>query len=215
MPTGNVTGSIQQLVVCDGLQVNQSVAATGASAEKISVTAPAALAGTVLSQSGETLTIADPSTLLASGNTVAVFWFVGAVLHAMYDVTINTITSPGAAETVLLTVTTAKFLVAGDTTLPANATAITIAVAQDVTDGVAIVYSTLQMLVVTSAQPGMVELLDAVPTTQRASSIAAGGNFDAWITGTTADPLTANVVKCRFYNQAIVAANMTVKVILS
>jgi hypothetical protein len=193
-----------------------SLSPSGSAAPGFGIQAPAALAGTVLSQTGKTLTVTDPSTLLTVDAVVAVFWYVAGVLHAAYDAAISAIASPGAAETVTVNLTDAQFLVSGDTGLPANATAITVAVAQDITDDVSITGSNLEQLLATSAQPGLIEWLDATPAAQRLSSIVAAGGFDAWPSGANQpQPWSDTVVKIRCYNAATSPANMQAGVILS
>jgi hypothetical protein len=159
----------------------------------------------------------------ASANPVAVFWFVGSVMHAVYDVVIASITSPGSAETIALTMTGAKYLVSGDAALPANETAITIGVAQiltQATDGVTIPGTTIQQLIATSNQPGMVEWLNATPVQDRLSAFTIGGQYDTWPTqlGQSAPPTGGSgslswtagdvVTSLRFFNQATSAATM-------
>jgi hypothetical protein len=207
--SGTKSGNLSQIINCAGIAVNQTLAFSGSGAPPWGITAPAALAGSVLSQGGDTLTVADPKTALASAQTVAVFWYVAGILHAVYDIVIASVTSPGAAETVALTMTNAKWLVAGDTTLPANATPVTIAVAQDITDGVSLVGTNLQQILATSSQPGLVEWLDVTPTAQRLSTIIASGGFDTWPTAAgQAQPWTDTVVTLRCYNAATTTAVM-------
>jgi hypothetical protein len=214
--TGTKSGNFQLMANCAGVTANQSLAFLGSAGPSWGITAPAALAGTVLSQGGETLTINDPNTLLSNGQVVAVFWYVAGILHAMFDVTINTITSPGASETVLLTVTNAKFLIGADSTLPANGTAITIAVAQDITDDVSLTGSNVQQLLATSTQVGLVEWLDGSANQNRLSSITAAGGFDGWPTAANQSLSWTNpTTKLRCYNQATTTASMQVAAVLT
>ncbi|MGO8691632.1 MAG: hypothetical protein ACLQLG_18590 [Thermoguttaceae bacterium] len=213
--TGNKSGNYQVNVNCAGISASMNLPFLGSASPPFGINAPAALSGTVLSQGGDTLTVADPGLVLAA-QTVAVFWYVLGVLHAVYDIAVSSVTSPGAAETVALDMTGAKYLVSGDTGLPANATAITVAVAQDVTDGVSITGANLQQLLATSSQPGIVEWLDATPATQRVSTISAAQGLDTWPSGANqAQPWTDTVVKIRCYNAGTSSANMQAGAILA
>jgi hypothetical protein len=198
---GTKSGNLSQTVSCAGIATQQTLGFTGSAGPAFGITAPAALAGVVLNNEADTLTVVDPSTLLAAAQTVAVFWYVGQDLHAVYDVVISAIASPGAAETVTLSMTGAKWLVSGDAALPADATAVAIAVSQNITDGVSLVGANLLQTLATSSQPGLVEWLDATPAAQRLSVIPLANGFDAWPTGANqAQPWTDTVVTLRCYN---------------
>ena len=124
---------------------------------------------------------------------LAVFWLTGsgATLNACFDFQYTTVSGSGAITVTCAGAsnapTGAKYWAssgAAPSTLPANATPIVVAVAQDVTDGVSIPGATganIQGLIATSTQPGLVEWLTAAAGTQeRLSAITAAGSFDAW-----------------------------------
>lgn len=200
------TGLVQNIVSLDGVSVNQTLAPAGNTVCKPIGSLPAAK----LSSGNWTRTsntVATSVTVTAHGlagtEKLAIFWEGGYC----YDCTLTvgdantiTITTPGGAQTVL----------------PAANTVLTIAVAQDVTNSVSIVGSDLQMLVITSTQAGICELLDSGPTQRRLSVITASGGVDYWPTvAGQAVPFSQTVITARMYNNSQTPATMTVVALLA
>ena len=233
MPTGNRSGSLQTLVNVSGVAVNTTLNQNGSGSPSWSITAPAALIGTIGTNGSSscTLVLTDPSATVTTSVKLAVFWLVGGVLQACYDLavasvagtTTATITQSGSVPT------SGSFWAASGsapTALPANGTAISVAVNQDLTqaaDGVSIPGGTganILQLVATSTQPGLIEWLHAAGGTQeRLSAIITAQGFDTWPTaisqvgamptgGAGANWTSSDVCTVlRFYNLGSTVAN--------
>ena len=121
----------------------------------------------------------DPNATLAAAQHVCVFWTTlgGTVLNACYDATVASVTY-NSPSTGLTTCTLTQSGGTGQPTsalyyassgsapsaLPAVSTAITVAIGQDITNGVSIPGGTgasIQQLLATSTQPGLVDWLTA------------------------------------------------------
>lgn len=195
---GTKSGSLQTLINSGGITGNTTLSVTGSSNPTFGVTAPAALIGTIGTNAAGscTLVLSDVGQTVTSAVKVAVFWSVGGVLNAAYDLTVasnsfatptNTVTihqATGAPD-----VGTFKFWAASGalpTTLPANGTLISVAIAQDITDGVSIPAGTgqyIQQLMATSTQIGLVVWeKTANGVEDRLSAITVAGGFDTWPT---------------------------------
>ena len=203
MPTGSKTGSLQTLVNAGGITGNNSLSVVGSSNPTFGVAAPAGLIGTINSQSGGTLTIQDASLQITGGNyntfTIALFWTTSGdtILNCAYNITMSACTPSGGVDAITCTggtsnPTGAKYYAssgAAPTTLPANGTPITLALNQDITDGVSIPGGTgqyIQQLIATSTQPGLVDWLKASGSTEeRLSAILSSGAFDTWPTSSS------------------------------
>ena len=200
MVNGNKSGLVQTSVNCCGLVANQTVPLAGSNNPQFGITAPAALVGTVYSASIGNLAVNDPNGQITSGNYgslfLAIFWTTngGTILNACYDCTISNFATANNLDSITLTgasstPTGARYWASSGsapTSLPANATPITVAIAQDITDGVSIPGGTggnIQQLLATSTQAGLIEWLKASGSTQeRLSAFTAAGQFDAWPT---------------------------------
>ena len=103
---GNETGNLTINANCAGIRVIQSLNFVGPGAPAFGVTAPAALAGTILSQSGGTLTLADALAQITVANhaslTLAVFWTAGDVQCAAFDIAIDSVSVTSGVDTVSL-----------------------------------------------------------------------------------------------------------------
>jgi hypothetical protein len=213
MSNGIRTGSVQLISVLDGVSCANQIATQGTTPGGASTALVAAIAATILSESDGTLTV--PTGSLTNGQTLAIFWTVGGVVNACYDVTVASVSTASPNDTVTLTgasstPTGGQYYAASDsapTTLPANATAILISVATDVTVGVDIVGANLQQLQISSNQPGLVELFDAVPTERLVAGLPSSSSFYAWPTSLGQSvPFSQTVTKVRFYNNSLNAA---------
>ena len=200
MPTGSKTGSLQSIASLGGVTGNTNLALSGSNNPTYGITAPAGLVGTITTQSAGTLSVADPNAQITggtySGLFVAIFWTTsgGTILNACFDCTISSFSATGGVDSITLTggsstPTGAKYWASSGsapTAIPANATAITLAVNQDITDGVSIPGGTggnIQQLLATSTQAGLIEWLKASGSTQeRLSAFTAAGQFDTWPT---------------------------------
>ena len=177
---------------------------------------------------------------------LAVFWTTsgGTILNACFDCAVTSATVTSGVNAVTLTQsggtgqpTGAHYWASSGsapTALPAATTAISVAIAQDVTDGVSIpagnsVYN-IQQLIATSTQPGLVEWLTAAGGSQeRLSAPRTAGAFDTWPTsaaqvgaanptggagnsGNSTGAWTNNttVTDIRFYNLGSTLANIGV-----
>jgi hypothetical protein len=203
MTVGTKTGSLQTLVNSGGITGNTSLTLSGSNNPTFGVTAPAGLAGTVLSAAGGTLSINDPSALLSvageSSFYLAIFWLTnsGATLNACFDVQYSAVSASGGVDTVTLagassTPTNGKYWASSGalpTSLPANSTPVMVAIAQEVTDCVSIPGGSganIQQLIATSTQIGLVEwLTSASGTQQRLSALLSAGAFETWPTTAT------------------------------
>ncbi len=207
MTTPNVFGSVTTQANCDGEQANETVEVSGTVAPKASLKAPASITGTVSDSSGSVLALVNA---LAGSEVLCIFWLVGNVVHALYDCTMS------AHSGTHITVTGGTYLIAGDSALPANATAVTVAVAQDASDSLGIIGSNLQQLLCKAAQPGLIELLDSGPASLFVTNIPVQAGLYHWEVGQgVAVPFSGTAVKARFYNNSTVVNNMTVKSIVS
>ncbi len=200
MPSGNKTGSLQTIASLGGVTGNTNLSLSGSNNPAYGVTAPAGLVGTITTQSAGTLSVSDPNLQLTAGNYagafVALFWLTaaGTILNACYDCTISSFSATSGTDSITLTggsstPTGAKYWASSGSapgSIPANATAITLAVNQDITDGVSIPGGTganIQQLLATSTQCGLIEWLKASGSTQeRLSAFTAPGQFDTWPT---------------------------------
>jgi hypothetical protein len=198
MPVGTKQGSYTSSANCGGITGGNSLAFSGSNNPIEGITAPAALIGTINSSAGGTLTLTDTALQLTAGNYgsafLAIFWVSGGVLQCCYNVTISGFSANSGTDSITLTgasatPTGAKYYAASGsapTQLPANSTPISVAVNQDITDGVSIPGGTgqyIQQLLATSTQPGLIEWLKASGSTQeRLSAILAAGNEDTWPT---------------------------------
>jgi hypothetical protein len=179
-------GNIQGIASLDGVTVGTLTTRTSSTQGVFTFTSAAPIQGT---------------------ETIALFWNGGYV----YDCTINSFTGvAGAVLTVTFTVP------GGQTALPVATTAGLVSINTDVTNSVSIVGSDLQMLLITSTQPGLCELLDSVPTQRRLSLIAAAGGSDVWPqTAGQAVPFSQTIVTARMYNNSQTQATMTVVALLA
>ncbi len=245
MASGTKTGSLQTIVNCAGISGSQTLNPTGTANPNASISAPAGLIGTILSESGGTLSVTDPSALLSvageSSYYLALFWTTvgGTVLNCCYDFQYTTVSATSGVDTVTCagaadSPTGAKYWAssgAAPTQLPANGTAITVAIAQDVTDGISIPAGngtfTIQQLIASSTQPGLVEWLTTASGSQeRLSAILSANSFDTWPTqssqvgtlptggggvgGAAAWTTNTTVTDLRFYNLGSTFANVGV-----
>jgi len=216
MPTASQFGSIQTIVSLDGVSVTVALTPGGNTPIKPTGALAAAIAATIASQSSCTLTV--PTGSLTVGQSVAVFWTAGGVAMGAYDATVSAVTTASPNDTVTLTnvggtLTASYFAASGSapTSLPANGTSVLVSIATDITNSVEIVGSDLQMLLITSNQPGLCELFDSVPTQRRLSYIGSGGGADYWPTAAGQSvPFSQTVVRARMYNNSLSAATMTV-----
>lgn len=198
---GTKGGNFQGLVNCGQISAGQNLALAGSTNPAGGITAPAGLVGTILSQSGGTMSITDALAALSvageSSFYLAIFWTTsgGTVLNCCYDVQYTIVSATGGVDTVTLagassTPTSAKYWAssgAAPSGLPANATPVTVAIAQDITDGISIPCGSgtfnIQQLIATSSQPGLIEWLTTASGNQeRLSAFTAGGQYDTWPT---------------------------------
>lgn len=216
------TGTIQTIASLDGVSTNATVNPAGNTICKPTGSLPAAVAGSVASQSGCTILV--PTGTLVAAQVVAVFWTVAGVLNAIYDMTVASVSTASPNDTVTLTnsggtLGPANYYASSGsapTGLPANATGLNVAIAQDVTNSVSIVGSDLQMLLITSTQQGLCELFDSGPTERLFEPILAAGGFYSWPSyAGQSVPFSQTVVKARMYNAALTAATMTVAALLA
>jgi len=198
--TPAVIGTIQTLVSLDGISINNSFNPAGNTPIKPTGQLPAAQQSSG-NWTRTSATVATGVTFTAHGlagtEKVALFWASSYV----YDCTVTVVD----ANTLTITVP------GGQTALPAANTVMLLSVATDVTNSVTIVGSDLQMLLITSTQPGLCELLDSGPTQRRLSVLTFAGAADYWpTTAGQSVPFTQTVITCRMYNNSQTPATMTV-----
>ena len=199
MPTGNKTGTLNQQINCGGASANSTLQVSGSSNPQFSITAPAALIGTIGTNGSSSCTVplADPSQTVTTSTILAIFWVAGGILQCCYDLAVASVSFSTPTNTATITQngssvpTTGKFWAASGsapTALPANGTPVSVAINQDITDGVAINSGTggsIQQLFASSSQPGLVEWATNVScnTAQtRLSAILTSNAFDTWPT---------------------------------
>jgi len=207
MPTGTKQGSLTTTVNSSGLSGSSTLSVTGSSNPTFGVTAPAGLTGSqsvINTQTTCILVVNDPNSTVVAAQKVCVFWTTsgGTILNACYDATVASVsynTPSSGLTTVTLTQsggtgqpTSALYYASSGsapTALPTNGTAITLAIGQDITDGVSIPGGTgtnIQQLIATSTQPGLVDWLTASGGSQeRLSAILASSAFDTWPTSSS------------------------------
>ena len=204
--SGTKVGTLQTVCNCGGLGGNTSINLSGSSAPNFGLTAPAALIGTVGTNgsSSATLALNDPSQTVTTSSKLAVFWVSGGVLQCAYDLSVASVSFSTPTNTATITqsggapsVGTPKFWAASGsapTALPTGTTAISVAIAQDLTqsaEGVTVPGGTganIQQLIAVSSQPGLISWQDtAGGTEERLSAITTANGFDTW-------PTTANQV---------------------
>jgi hypothetical protein len=203
--TGSKSGSFTNTVNCGGLSGSTTLTVSGSNNPTVGVTAPAGLTGSqsvINTQLTCILVVNDPTNSVAAAQKVSVFWNVAGVLNACYDAAVASV-SYNTPSTGLTQVTLTQSGGTGQPTgalyyassgsaptlLPVNGTAITLAIGQDITDGVSIPGGTganIQQLMATSTQPGLFNWLTASGGTQeRLSAILAAGAFDTWPTASS------------------------------
>ncbi len=202
--SGTKTGSFQSIAVCGDINAQQQIPLGAPANPAGGVNAPAGMTGSnskILSQSEGTVNVDDPSALLSvAGEStfyLAIFWLTGGgtILNACFDVQYTSVSAAGGVSTLTLaggssTPTGAKYWASSGsapTGLPASSTAVTVAINQDITDGISIPAGSgtfnIQQLIATSTQPGLVEwLTTATGNQERLSAILSAGAFDAWPT---------------------------------
>jgi len=247
MPTGTKQGSFTTGANCAGISSNQSLTFSGSASPAAGVVAPAALTGAnskIGTEATCILIVDDPGQTVIAAQYVAVFWSTsgGTVLNACYNATVASVSynTPSPNQTtVTLTQsggtgqpTSAKYYASSGsaaTALPVAATAIALAIGQDVTDGISIPAGgsapyNIQQLIATSTQPGLVEwLTSAAGLEMRLSAFLAANQSDNWPTNAgqvgslpTGSASSNNwvtsdtVTDIRFYNLGCTIANIGV-----
>jgi hypothetical protein len=189
MPTGAIQGTRVETVTLNGTSVNKTVNAVGEVCQRTKVALPAALTGSLTTRSTNTTGIitTDANHGLAGTERLGVFWTGGRAYQvSITGHTANTITISCAA---------------GDN-LPAQDTAVNVSVCQEVT-GLSFAGSSLAQLLITSTQPGLVELFSSGPTSRLAVDLLSVNDYYNWpsYSGQSA-PFSQTIITADFYNNS-------------
>jgi len=206
--SGTKSGSLATTANCAGLSGNATLTVSGSTSQGGGVTAPAGLTGpqTQINTQGTcVIVVNDPAGTLAVGQHVGVFWTTvsGTVLNACIEcaVTSASLNTPSSGLTTLTLTqsggtgqpTGATYYSSSatiPTALPTNGTLVTVAISQDVTDGISIAAGSgtyaIQQLMATSTQPGLFNWLTASGgSTERLSALLSANAFDTWPTNSS------------------------------
>jgi len=224
--SGNINGSVLSTVSLDGvtatvpLTPNGSVVAKAApsvvNASKFSVAAGAVVydnyaavsgmwgatwggavvwtpSGTGSTGASYNIAAVTLANSLTGAEKIAVFWTAGGVAYRNYDGVISSLSGAGFTVT----------FPSGQTALPA--TGATVILATNIDADMTFNGNILQQLLITSTQPGLVNLMDGGSIVRRSSVIAAAGSYDGWPTAAgQTTPIAYTIAEARFYNNSIV-----------
>jgi hypothetical protein len=207
------TGQIQTLASLDGVSTNSTVNPAGNTVQKPIGALPAGSYGQLTTHSSSTagvFTFSAPANLQGT-EMLAIFWADGTYITDIPN-TDWSITAGTAGAATAITITALP----GSQTLDALNTYGIVAPAQNVTNSVSIVGSDAQMLLITSTQPGLCELL-AGGTVELTAVIVTANGFYSWpqYSGQTNPISGSTITVARMYNNSQTAATMTVAALLA